>query len=156
MDVSIDASDVAKLALDLGAAGAKATLATTAVVADHAARTQAGMRKDFSGHRGAPHIPRAVDSTVRGLDAEIGVNKAGPQGGLGNILAFGTSNNAPVVDHTAAQRREMPRTVEMFEALAAGVILQPAAAPEKLKYTTKSGKTIDASAAQIANWTRGG
>lgn len=108
MDISIDASEVAALAVDLGKAGRKATLAATKVVAKGAHNVAENMRQDFTGHSHAPHIPRAVNYDVRGLSFEVGVDKSGPQGGLGNILAFGTSKNAPVVDHTASLRRELP------------------------------------------------
>lgn len=108
MDVKIDASEVSALAVDLGKAGRKVTLGAAQVVLKAAMNVEAGMKKDFSGHSHAPHIPRAINHTVRGLSAEVGVDKRGPQGGLGNILAFGTSKNAAVVDHTASLRRELP------------------------------------------------
>ena len=113
MDVSIDASQVDKLAADLGKAGRKATLQATAVIAKGALNIKNGMKADFTGHRYAPRIPAAINYDLRGLSAEIGVDKRGPQGGLGNILAFGTSKNAAVVDHTAALRREVPN-IEKF------------------------------------------
>ena len=113
MDVSIDASQVDRLAADLGRAGRKATLQATAVIAKGALNIKNGMKADFTGHRNAIRIPAAINYDLRGLSAEIGVDKRGPQGGLGNILAFGTSKNAAVVDHTAALRREVPN-IEKF------------------------------------------
>ena len=113
MDVSIDASQVDRLAADLGQAGRKATLQATAVIAKGALNIKNGMKADFTGHRYAPRIPAAINYDLRGLSAEIGVDKRGPQGGLGNILAFGTSKNAAVVDHTRALRAEVPN-IEKF------------------------------------------
>ena len=108
MDVSIDTSEVNVLAVDFGKAGRKVVLEATKVVAKGAGKVADAMRQDFTGHRYAPAIPAAVNYDVRGLEFEVGVDKRGPQGGLGNILAFGTSNNAPVLDHTASLRRELP------------------------------------------------
>lgn len=113
MEFTFDVSDLDRLAIDLGNAGPKATREAMDVIKKAAVEIKKGMAEDFTGHSHAPLIPRAVDFTVRGLSAEIGVNKSGPQGGLGNILAFGTSKNAAVVDHTAALRRELPN-VERF------------------------------------------
>lgn len=109
MDVTFTAdASLGRLVADLGAAGRKATLAAHAVMAKAAVNIKDGMRQDFSGHNHAPAIPRAINYTQTGLAIEVGVDKSGPQGGLGNLLAFGSSNNAAVVDHTAAMRRELP------------------------------------------------
>ena len=108
MNIEFDTSEVDRLAVSLGSAGRKATVEAMKVVAKGAGKVADGMRQDFTGHRGAPHIPRAVNYDVRGLEFEVGVDKRGPQGGLGNILAFGTSRNGPVLDHTASLRRELP------------------------------------------------
>lgn len=108
MDVSFDTSDLTTLAADLGKAGRRATLGATKVIAAAAVKVKDGMRSDFSGSAHARLAPLAIDYTIRGLEAEIGFNKGKPQGALGNILAFGTSKNAPIADHTAALRRELP------------------------------------------------
>ncbi|WP_232676678.1 hypothetical protein [Nocardioides sp. R-C-SC26] len=71
-----------------------------------------GMQADFSGHRYAGATPGSLEFEAAGtpLDYRIGeLDSAGPQWGLAAILAFGTSNNAPVVDHTAALYRELPQ-----------------------------------------------
>jgi len=154
MDFTMDASEVAKLAIDLGKAGRKATLGAAAVIEHGALNIKNGMRRDFTGHRYAPAIPRAINYDVRGLSAEIGVDKRGPQGGLGNILAFGTSKNAAVVDHTAALVRETPN-IEKFLADVGVGALTTGSASEMIEYTTKAGKTRMASQAQVDNWTRG-
>lgn len=108
MDLNIDTSEVDALAVTLGKAGRKATLDAARVIAKAAGKVAEGMKQDFTGHSHAPHIPRAVNYDVRGLNFEVGVDKRGPQGGLGNLLAFGSSKNGPVVDHTASLRRELP------------------------------------------------
>lgn len=113
-DITFDTSQVDALAASLGEAGRKVTLDAAKVVLKTALDVERGMKKDFSGIRHAPNIPRAINHTVRGLEAEVGVDKRGPQGGLGNILAFGSSKNAAVVDHTAALRRETPAFLEFM------------------------------------------
>jgi len=114
MDFSIDASQVDRLAVSLGQAGRKATLEATAVIAKGALNIKNEMVKDFTGHGHAPAIPRAINYDLRGLSAEIGVDKRGPQGGLGNILAFGTSKNAAVLDHTRGLQAEVPNVVKFL------------------------------------------
>lgn len=108
MDVSVEMDGLDRLVADLGKAGRRATLDAAKVMTKGAVKVRDGMREDFTGHRHAPAIPRAVSYSVLGLSFEVGVDKNGPQGGLGNLLAFGSSKNAAVVDHTAALRREMP------------------------------------------------
>lgn len=103
-----DTSELDALALDLGKAGRTVTVEALKVVAVAAGKVAQGMREDFTGIGHAPHIPRAIDYDVRGLAFEVGVNKAKRQGGLGNVLAFGTSKNPAVVDHTASLQREIP------------------------------------------------
>lgn len=108
----MDTSELDRLAVNLGDAGFRATQGARKVIERAAMKVKAGMAQDFTGHAHAPAIPRAINYTIRGLNVEIGVDKDGPQGGLGNILAFGTSKNAAVVDHTAALRRELPNVEE--------------------------------------------
>lgn len=113
MDVSVEMDGLDRLVADLGKAGRKATLQARAVLQRGAVEVKKGMAADFTGHAHAAAIPRAIGYDVRGLEFEVGVDKDGPQGGLGNLLAFGSSKNAAVVDHTAALRRELP-AIERF------------------------------------------
>jgi hypothetical protein len=107
--VHIDASEVGLLAVDMSRAPQRLQRQAPDKLGHSARNIRANMREDFSGHRYAPHIPNAVNYSRLGrLEYEIGVDKDGPQGGLGNILAYGTSNNAPVVDHTLSLHREVP------------------------------------------------
>lgn len=96
------------LAADIGRAEALAPTIMAKVIEVGANKIKRQMRVDFTGHRYAPLIPDAIGYDIEGLTATIGVDKDGPQGGLGNILAYGTSNNAPVVDITASLLAEAP------------------------------------------------
>lgn len=67
----------------------------------------------WAGHAHSPSIPSAITYDTRAvgpiIDAEIGVVKSRRQGGLGNILEFGTRNNAPYPGGLPALQREVPR-----------------------------------------------
>lgn len=112
MEVNLAVTGLADLTTDLETAGPKAVVGARRVLQKAALNIKTGMREDFSGHRYAPLIANAVTYDTRllpsGAEAEIGIDKSRPQGGLGNLLAFGSSKNAAVVDHTAALRRELP------------------------------------------------
>lgn len=117
MSVHVDDTQVKELYKDLRGAPGRMQRRAPKVLRRGAVEIKKGMRHDFvesqfSGHhRGTyhPDIHRAINFDQKGLlDFEIGVDKDGPQGGLGNILAFGTSHNGAIVDHTAALWREAP------------------------------------------------
>jgi hypothetical protein len=90
--------------------------ATRQVVTRGALNVKQGMAADAEAAAPvhAPHFPRSISYDVETsgavVEAEVGPDKdrQGAQGGLGNILAFGTRNNAPVWDHAAALEREAP------------------------------------------------
>lgn len=90
-----------------------------------AARGALQVKRDWAdrwrGLAHAPALPRAVsyDVDVRGtrVDAEIGPDKARRQGALGNLLEFGSVNNAPRPAGAPALAAEAPR----FEAALATV-----------------------------------
>lgn len=69
-------------------------------------------QKKASGIRHAPHYPRSIsyDTMWRGDSgwAEIGPDKDRPQGPLGNILEYGTSNNPPYAHLGPALDYEAP------------------------------------------------
>ena len=119
MNVSMDVSEVGRLAADLGKAGPAVVPLARAVVEKGALNVKNGMARDATGIGHAPAFPRSITYDVRGLSAEIGPDKGRRQGALGNILAFGTSKNAPVWDHTAAIRREEPFFMQHLQRVAA-------------------------------------
>lgn len=110
MGVRIDTSQIDELAVDLSRAPERMKRAAGKTMKRSALEIKKKMRQDFSGHRYARAVPFSLEFQPRGgLRYEIGeLDSAGPQWGLAAILAFGTSNNTPVVDHTAALRREAP------------------------------------------------
>ena len=73
------------------------------------------MRKDASGHSHLPGLPRFVEDdvtvTTTGIEVEVGFKKEGA-GNLANIAAYGSTNNAPVMDITRGLNEEAPRFAE--------------------------------------------
>ena len=103
-----DTSEVDRLAADLSKAPARIQRSAPKVFARAAFEIKKGMKRDASGHRHLPQLDQHVSYDRLGLlDYEIGFDKVG-QGNLANFAAFGSINNAPVMDHTAALRHEIP------------------------------------------------
>lgn len=110
--VSIDTSEVKRLAADLARAPRRAEIESRRVMKKSALQVKRRMAKDFSGHRYAGAVPGSLEFEALGgggLTYEVGeLDSGGPQWGIAAILAYGTSNNAPVVDHTACLHAEAP------------------------------------------------
>lgn len=104
----VDASEVMALARDLAGAPRRAESQAKRVMKKGALQVLRGMRSEFSGHRYAGAVPGSLEFVaVDPLTYDIGeIDSAGPQWGLAAILAYGTSNNAPNVDHVRPLRRE--------------------------------------------------
>lgn len=107
---SVDNHELAQLAADLRMAPARAHRESKRVMKRGALEVKRGMMKEFSGHRYAGHVPGSLEFQQvdgDGLVYDVGeLDSAGPQWGIAAILAYGTSNNAPVVDHTKPAARE--------------------------------------------------
>lgn len=111
----IDASEVTRLAVDLSGAPGRLQRRAPRTMKRSALEIKRRMMQDFSGHRQARGTELSLEMQQLdglGLTWEIGeLDSAGYRWGLAAILAFGTSNNAPVVDHAAALWREMPTMI---------------------------------------------
>lgn len=106
--IRFDTSQVRRLSLDLTKAPGRVQRSAPKVLEVAANKIKRGMKDDASGHGHLPELDRHVSYTKESaLSYEIGFDKVG-QGNLANIAAFGSVNNAPVMDHTAALRRETP------------------------------------------------
>lgn len=109
--MSADTSELDALARDLAGAGRRAGAQARKVMKRGALGVKTAMKEEFSGHGHAPWVPGSLEfeatGDADGLSYRIGeLDSAGPQWGIAAILAFGTSNNAPVVDHTKALHGE--------------------------------------------------
>lgn len=96
-----------------------------AVVKKGAQNVKEQMVRDSSGISHAPHFPGSISYDVEGdgrfgaVEAVIGPDKNRTQGALGNILAFGTSRNAPVFSIMNGLDQEAPRFEKALADLAA-------------------------------------
>jgi hypothetical protein len=120
-DVTVDVSQLTKLAADLRAHSRKTPAAAVQVVSKGALNIKNDWRKAWSGLAHAPSLPAAItyDTTIRvsDVEAEIGPDKARRQGSLGNIVEFGTAKNPPNPGGAPALEREEPRFVKAAEDL---------------------------------------
>lgn len=107
-----DVSEIRKLEQDLGRIPGRMVPPMIAAVTKSAKSVQDAMRAEAGGHAHFPHFPSSITSEVKvkaGLiQGEVGPDKALTQGALGNILYFGTSKNAPVLNINAGIDREAP------------------------------------------------
>jgi hypothetical protein len=91
------------------------------VVSKGALNIKEEWRRRWSGFRHAPALPYAVtyDTAEEGtrLSAEIGPDKDKRQGALGNLLEFGSPNNAPHPAGSPALDAEQPRFEKAIENL---------------------------------------
>lgn len=105
--------DLARLAADFQHAGFKAGAVAYEVVEHGAVNVKKGWRERWSGLDHAPRIPAAIGYDMRiyfgsGIEASIGPDKNAPQGALGNLLEYGSVNNAPIPGGAPALEAEGP------------------------------------------------
>lgn len=102
-----DASDLSKLAADVGTAtiwAEKYLRKALEVTARHVRDTA---RENATGLAHAPAFPYSISYDVGATGAEIGPDKSRAQGALGNLLEYGSRNNAPLgIMHGALQANE--------------------------------------------------
>jgi hypothetical protein len=107
-----DTREVREVAVDLSRAPGRIQRNAGTVMRRFASRVARGMTAHASGHRYLPQLPSTVSAGQIGpLRHEVGFEKRG-QGKLAHIIVDGSVNNAPVFDHTASVRIELPRTAD--------------------------------------------
>jgi hypothetical protein len=108
--------DLADLGRDLRTAAVTAPIVARAVVAKGALNIKNDWRQRWSGLSHARLLPYAVtyDTTEGpwGAEAEIGPDKDKPQGALGNLIEFGSTNNAPIPGGAPALDAEEPKFLD--------------------------------------------
>lgn len=111
----MDASEVHALAAHLSAAPAKVIASIVPVAHRAGVAIKRTMKADASGHKGLGGLPGRVscdvDASATSVAVVVGFDKRG-QGNLANIAAFGSVNNAPVMDITRGLSAEIPKFVE--------------------------------------------
>jgi hypothetical protein len=109
-------AELDRIIVDLGRAGSRVVKAVTAVVTVGANNVKRDARKFASGLAHAPHYPRSItydlDFSGGAIGADIGPDKNLPQGALGNLLEYGSINNAPATHLGPALDRETPGFVD--------------------------------------------
>lgn len=110
------------LAGELEEAAAAAPAEVRKVVQRGALNVKRDWRKAWSGLSNAPALPYAVgydtSETPTGAVAEIGPDKDKAQGALGNLIEYGSVNNAPHPGGAPALRAEEPKFLRALEDLA--------------------------------------
>jgi hypothetical protein len=106
---------------DLQQAADDAVKGAKGVVAKGSLNIKKDTQRAWSGFKHAPALPRAVgyDTKVSGtlVSSEIGPDKAKRQGALGNLLEYGSVNNAPHPALNPALDAEDPRFTSALEDL---------------------------------------
>jgi hypothetical protein len=107
---TVDNHELAQLAADLKLAPGRAKREGARIMKRGALEVKRAMGKDFESHDYSGRLGRALEfekDDGDGLAYRIGeLDSAGPSWGIAAIMAFGTSNNAPVVDITQPARKE--------------------------------------------------
>jgi hypothetical protein len=157
-----DASEVYRLATDLSTVGFKMIPALRSAM-DQAGREFAAEwarnAVETSGKHGK-HYPKSINSdlvfSVRSVTVEAGPDKSKRQGSMGRGFEFGSENQPPHLDGLRALDAIAPAVEALAAAVVGGTFVAhtPTAATLQ-EYVTRAGNTRLATAAQIANWTRG-
>lgn len=128
--MKIDTSELRTLAIDLGDAASDVLDEADKINARGAFNIKRTMQDEAKSSGYYRHFSRSItydnrpSRSGRSIEREIGPDKGRTQGALGNILYFGTRNNAPVLDVESGLRKEEPAYVrhmgEMAERLIGG------------------------------------
>lgn len=122
----MSADDLQRLAADLRNARPVTAAKVRGVVQKGALNVKNDWRAAWSGLRHAPSVDEAVtydvNVTAGGVEAEIGPDKNKRQGALGNLLEFGSRNNAPIPGGEPALQSEEPRFVKAMEDVAGDLL----------------------------------
>lgn len=123
---AVDVREVHAFAVDLDAAAAVAPAEVRKVVQRGALNIKTDWRRRWTGLGHAPRLPYAVTYDTRelpgGATAEIGPDKDKPQGALGNLIEYGSVNNAPIPGGAPALAAEGPRFERSLEDLAVRLV----------------------------------
>lgn len=111
--MTVEAHGLVELLADFARAQTRSVGEFAGVVTKGAVNVKTDWRQRWSGIGHAPALPAAVTFDVTygfgRIEAEIGPDKDMRQGPLGNIIEFGTENNAPIPGGLPAAAAEAPR-----------------------------------------------
>lgn len=128
MSVRIDHSDLDRWILDLDEAARGLMPEVRKVVQKGALNIKTGARRRIGRPAHAPAYANAItyDSveTATRAEAEIGPDKGRRQGALGNLLEYGSVNNAPIPHIRPATDEELPRFEKAMDDLGVKILDQ--------------------------------
>ena len=114
-----DVSDVYEFALGLDKSTSDVINTMRPVVQKGALNIKKDMQVDASGHPHFPYLPAAINydttATNSEIRAEIGPDKDKRGGAIANVLYFGTSKNAAVLDINGPLDSEEPKYLKAIE-----------------------------------------
>jgi hypothetical protein len=126
---SIDMSEVMDLAHDLGKIPGRLVNEVDAVVkkaADNVKKDMVNYAQFSVGGGYAKHFPRSISydraAKFGEIAYEVGPDKGRTQGALGNLLYFGSANNAPVLDIEVGINDEAPKFEKHLGDLVEGLL----------------------------------
>lgn len=158
-----DASEIYELAQDMSTVSAKMIPALRSAMSqagEEFARQWSENAVETSGTHGK-HYPKSIDSELvfnaGGVSVDVGPNSAKKQGSMGAGFEFGSENQPPHLDGLRAFETIGPSVEALVAAVIGGTFVANSPVDESTlsEYTTLAGTTRMATAAQIANWTRG-
>jgi hypothetical protein len=121
MSVRIDRGDLDRLVAALDKAVYTAPAEVEKVVAKGALNIKNGARRRIGRPAHAPAYANSITYDIQqwgmGAIAEIGPDKGRRQGALGNLLEYGSVNNAPIPHIAPAAQEELPRFERAMEDL---------------------------------------
>lgn len=125
-DLDVTVTGLRELVRDLEAVDNKLPAGVKAVVSKGALNIKNDWKRRWSGIGHAPALPAAVTYDTKesrdSVSAQIGPDKGRRQGALGNIIEFGTSNNAPIPGGLPALAAEQPKFEKALEDVAEKVL----------------------------------
>ncbi len=121
--MSVDFSEVERLASDLEKVPDETRSKFSKVVEKGALNVKNGMQRDARNSGHYKHFSRSISYDMVGeFEAEIGPDKGRIQGALGNLLYFGRSTTAGVLNINGPIHREQPRTVDAIADVAEDIL----------------------------------
>ncbi len=115
-----------EVALALDKAAARSIPAVYGVVEKGALNIKEDAKQRVSGLAHASKYPSSITYDMAyglgSIEAEIGPDKSRRQGALGNLLEFGSVNNAPIPHMVPALRSEETKFSAAMEAMATGLL----------------------------------
>ena len=117
-----DISGLNELVADLSAAPIHAKIAARSVVQKGCLNIKQDAQRLISGLRHAPLYPASITYSTEekgngNMEGVVGPDKDRPQGALGNLLEYGSSQNAPLAHLGPALDLEGPRFVKAMSDL---------------------------------------